>query len=62
MAKPSKNTAVARQRRDRPPVTVDIRPGPTTYAVKKQWHKFWLRLAAECQRQLKAETESKREG
>jgi len=62
MAKPSRNATVARQRRDRPTVTLDIRPGPSTYAVKKQWDKFWLRLAAECQRQLKGENERKHEG
>ena len=42
-------------------VRIDIRSGKATPRMKSQWHKFWMRLAAECQRELKAENEAKDE-
>ena len=41
-------------------ITVNIRPGSSTPAMKTAWRKFLTRLVAECQREL-AENEGKRE-
>ncbi len=52
---------VGRQQGDKVSLTVDIRRGPASPVMRSQWHNFWMRLAAECQRELKTEDEPKRE-
>ena len=42
-------------------ITVRIVPGKVMPAQSQAWLKFFSRLIAECQRELKAESEAKRE-
>lgn len=44
-----------------PKVSLKIVPGKPTPAMKTAWRKFFSRLIAECQRELRAESEAKRE-
>ena len=44
-----------------PVITVHIVPGKATPGQSQAWIKFFLRLVAECQRELKAESEVKHE-
>lgn len=42
-------------------VKVNIKPGPSTDYQRALWRKWWRRLTGECQHELKAENEAKRE-
>ncbi|MFC1951811.1 hypothetical protein ACFLYI_02065 [Chloroflexota bacterium] len=44
-----------------PGITVRIVPGKALPAQSQAWLKFFTRLIAECQRELKAESEAKHE-
>ncbi len=56
------NTYPIHRRRKTPEsveVKVDIRPGPSTPAMKTAWHKFFTHLIAECWGESKAGSEGK---
>jgi len=51
----------AKAQKQQPTVKLTLTPGVVSEHQKKLWRSLWTRLISECQRELKAEQEAKRE-